>query len=173
MAATKKPRKKYRPKTNLPSKPSYLLKLPISETIAQKIQRDMETRLISMRLTEKTPAQMIAIVTGLGMVWKLADRVEQKDEVRTAIEKAVRAFKDDIGTSRALDAAVYDLLADAVRYVAPVMQCATTEEYVQIGERLKTQDTIDFLEDFITELDRHSVVVQPGSAVPLTEKAAA
>ena len=61
MAGNKKPRKKYHPGKAAAHK-SLLMQLPIADETALRMQRDMERRVLSMRLSQKNPADMVSIV---------------------------------------------------------------------------------------------------------------
>ena len=158
MAGNKKPRKKYRPGKAAAHK-SLLMQLPIADETALRMQRDMERRVLSMRLSQKNPADMVAIVVCLGTVWLLAEKTNQTEQVRAAVEKGIAELRADLPTGGHLAPAAYDALIEAAAYCGAVLRCTTGAEYLEQSRRVEEAGELGLVNDFLDELRSYTELI--------------
>ena len=161
MAGNKKPRKKYRPGRAAANK-SLLMQLPIADETALRMQRDMERRVLSMRLSQKNPADMVSIVVCLGTVWLLAEKTNQTEQVRAAVEKGIAELRADLPAGGCLAPAAYDALIEAAAYCGAVLRCTTGAEYLEQSRKVEEAGELGLVNDFLDELRSYTELITEG-----------
>lgn len=151
MPSSKSRRKRYTPKQI--KVPSIIERLPLPGAFVDKFKAQMTTTLLRMRMSRPNGKDLASLAFSFGHAWILASLMDEPQSLRYPIETTINDLgKAVIKDPERIDDALFDRLADLIDLTAAVVAKSTKSEFIKAGDLLKKEDSVEFVEDFLTIL---------------------
>lgn len=143
--------KKYTPRTV--KLPSLLNNLSVPQAMVERFNRDMQDRLLRLRLSDINVKDLASLVFSFAQAWMLTDPLNEADAIRSKIESDVKALQAELlNDPSQLSETAFNLLADLIELSTAVVAQSTRNEYLRACDRLRDEDTVEFVMEFLIAL---------------------
>ena len=143
--------KKYTPRTV--KLPSLLNNLSVPQAMVERFNRDMQDRLLRLRLSDINVKDLASLVFSFAQAWMLTDPLNEADAIRSKIESDVKALQAELlNDPSQLSETAFNLLADLIELSTAVVAQGTRNEYLRACDRLRDEDTVEFVMEFLIAL---------------------
>ena len=151
MPRSKTRNKKYTPR---PVKlPSLLNNLSMPQTMVARFNEDTQKRLLRFRLSGINEQDLASLVFSFAQAWMLSEPMNEAQALRSRIEAGVYDLKAEVaGGESTLSEASFDLLADLMDLSTVIVAESTRNEYLRACCRLRGDENIPFVEEFLIAL---------------------
>lgn len=163
MPRSKSRNKPYKPRQGKSS--GLLDNLPLSAVMLRKLDREMNDRLLRLRLSGVNGHDLAVLIISFGQAWVMASQMNEGDGLRTQLEVGITGLKPELQTwQKGLSQKAFDTLFDLIQITSAIVAKSTKKEYETAGETLKKDGTVPVVDDFFVEMAKVGLLeVIPGT----------
>ena len=133
--------------------PSLLNNFSMPQATVARFNGDMQKRLLRLRLSGINGQGLASLVFSFAQAWMLTEPMNEAQALRSRIEADVNDLKAEVaGGESTLSEASFDLLADLMDLSTAIVAECTRNELLRACGRLRGDENIPFVEEFLIAL---------------------